>query len=445
MHKLTNLSNILNQFFNETADNLALTTGFIKRKRKLTGSSFMKAMVLGNLGNASCSIDGFCQFLYETSIEITKQGLNFRFTSSAVKFMEKMFYEALSVFKDGLQLECEILKHFKSVKLLDSTYLNLPPSMEDIYKGYGSSYQGHEVPTKAGLKLQFVFDYLNQILHKVDIREGKRSDQGYKDYLDEISANDLLIFDLGYFAPHSFKKIDQAKGYFISRYKADTNLYDMDTYQKLNLVEELHHYNFLEKSVLLGKEAKQNVRLICKKLTPEQSIARKRKANKLAKSSGYKSSQRNQKLLDWSIFITNIPEHRMGAEKIFLIYRLRWQIELLFKLYKSHLQIETLKGKFKTSRILCELYAKLCIVLMFHGISGCIELAKNTEISLTKAMIEFKNRSRELLLALNSTTYDLQIFIKKLTLAWSKFSLKDRYRKSRISTLTAVKLLTLNP
>lgn len=110
MHKLTNLSNILNQFFNETADDLALSTGFIKRRRKLTGSSFIKAMVLGNLGNVNCSIDGFCQFLYETSIEITKQGLNFRFTSSAVKFMENMFHEALNLFKEGLQLECDILK-----------------------------------------------------------------------------------------------------------------------------------------------------------------------------------------------------------------------------------------------------------------------------------------------------------------------------------------------
>ncbi len=95
MHKLTNLSSTLNQFFNETANNLAITTGFIKRKRKLTGSSFIKAMILGNLGNTNCSIDGFRQFLYETSVEITKQGLNFRFTSSAVEFMEKMFYEAL--------------------------------------------------------------------------------------------------------------------------------------------------------------------------------------------------------------------------------------------------------------------------------------------------------------------------------------------------------------
>ncbi len=317
--------------------------------------------------------------------------------------------------------------------------------MESFYKGYGSSYQGHKIPTKAGIKLQFVFDYLNQTVDRLDLREGKRSDQGYKDYLNDVSANDLFIADLGYFVPNSFKKIDESKGYFISRYKTDTNLYDVDTHQKLDLLEDLGHQEFLDKQVLLGKEVKQQVRIICTKLPVEQSIARRRKANKLAKSHGYKSSQKNQQLLDWSIFITNIPENKISSDKIFLIYRLRWQIELLFKLYKSYIQLEKLKGKLNSSRILCELYAKLCIGIIFHAMAGCIELGRGVEFSPMKAMIEFKNRARELFLALSNTVDHLQVFLEKLIGAWSKLSLKDRYRKSRISTLSAVKLLTANP
>lgn len=445
MQKIANLANILNEFFNKKADDISLTTGFVKRKRKLRGSAFIKAMVLGNLGNGSCSIDGLCQFLYEDSIEITKQGLDFRFTKSAEAFMEKMFHEALNLFKNSLLIEAEILRQFKSVKLLDSTYINLPSSMENFYKGYGSSYQDRKSPTKSGLKLQFVFDYLNQTLDRLDLKEGKRSDQGYKDHLNDVAENDLLIADLGYFVPESFKRIEESKGYFISRYKADTNLYDVNTHQKLDLLKELGHQEFLEKQVLLGKEVKQQVRIICKKLSSQQSIARKRKANKLAKSHGYTSSQRNQRLLDWSIFITNIPENKVCSENVFLIYRLRWQIELLFKLYKSYIQIETLKGKLKSSRILCELYAKLCIGIIFQAMTGCIELGKDADFSPTKAMIELKNRARELFLALNSTVDHLQIFLKKLIWAWSRLSLKDRYRKTRISTLSAVKLLTVSP
>ncbi len=190
--------------------------------------------------------------------------------------------------------------------------------------------------------------------------------------------------------------------------------------------------SFLEQEVLLGKETRVKVRIIFKKLTEEQAMARRRKANRLARSHGYTSSQRNQKLLNWSIFITNVPKSKINAEQILVVYRIRWQIELLFKLYKSNIRLDKLRGK--PYRVLCELYAKLCAILIFHGIVGCTELKKNTELSLTKAFIELKRRVRELFLALNNKIKGLNIFLKKLTITWSQFSLKDKYRKTREST-----------
>nr|WP_265036690.1 IS4 family transposase [Wolbachia endosymbiont (group A) of Anomoia purmunda] len=396
MDRIACLSKDLNEFFNEKADEISIAVGFIKRKRKLNGSSFIKAMVFGNIGVGDCSIETMCQLLNEDSIEITKQGLD---------------------------------------------YISLPSSMEDMYKGYGSSYRDCESNTKSGIKLQLVFDYLNQALDKLNLIEGIRSDQGYRDYLNGLSANDLLIFDLCYFVPSSFKQIDEAGAYFVSRYKSDTNIYDIETNQKIELLECLEGQSLLEMEVLLGKEVKIKVRIICQKLTEEQSIIRRRRANKLAKSHGYTSSQKNQKLLDWSIFITNVPESKISAEQVLTVYRVRWQIELLFKLYKSHIRLDELKGK--PYRVLCELYAKLCAILIFHGIVGCIKLKENTELSLTKAFIELKRRIRELFLALSSKINNLRIFLKKPTTDWSQFSVKDRYRKTRVSTLSSLNFLTL--
>ncbi len=442
MDRIACLSKDLNEFFNEKADEISIAVGFIKRKRKLNGSSFIKAMVFGNIGVDDCSIETMCQLLNEDSIEITKQGLDFRFSEEAVEFMKKMYNEALCLFKKSLQIDCKILQQFGSVKLLDSSYISLPSSMEDMYKGYGSSYRDCENNTKSGIKLQLVFDYLNQALDKLNFMEGIRSDQGYRDYLNGLPANDLLIFDLGYFVPSSFKQIDEAGAYFVSRYKSDTNIYDIETNQKIELLEYLEGQLSSEKEVLLGKEVKIKVRIICQKLTEEQSMARRRKANKLAKSHGYISSQKNQKLLDWSIFITNVPESKINAEQILTVYRVRWQIELLFKLYKSHINLDKLKGKTNPFRVLCELYAKLCAILVFHGMIGCVKLKKNTELSLTKAFIELKRRVRELFLILNNIVNNLKIFLKKLTIIWSKFSLKDRYRKTRVSTLSSLHSLT---
>jgi len=116
--------------------------------------------------------------------------------------------------------------------------------------------------------------------------------------------------DLGCFVPASFKYIQDAQAYFISRYKSDTNLYNLKTGIKLDLLQILENKTSFSNDVLLGREAKLRVRIVCQKLTFEQSIARKNKALLLAKSRKYESSHRNQSLLNWSIFITNIPDEK---------------------------------------------------------------------------------------------------------------------------------------
>lgn len=445
MDSIFNLSKSCKEFFTSKADDVAITTGFVKRKRKMTGSSFIRALVFGNMMNGHCSIEGMCQLLHSDTVNITKQGLDFRFTKSAVVFMQAMYEECMILFQNSLKLDYKILEQFSSVKLLDSSQVVLPSAMEDIYKGCNASYKNRTNKMKSAVKFQLLYDYLNQTLENIDLKDGIRADQGYKEHLENITSNDLFIADLGYFVPSSFVHIQEVGAYFISRYKSDTNIYDPENNLKLDLLELLDKNSFVVKDVLLGKETKLPVRIICYKLTEAQSEARRRKANRLAKSHGYKSSSKNQKLLNWSIFITNIPEHKAPAEHIWTIYRARWQIELLFKLYKSHMQIEVLKGRSNTSRILCELYGKLCGLIFFHGISGCITLESNKEISLTKALIELRNRSRELFLVILKSIDDIQVFLTRLVTDWCKFCLKDRYRKTKISSLTLLKKITVKP
>ena len=145
-----------------------------------------------------------------------------------------MYNEAFTVFKNEIKIECELLKKFTGIKLLDSSYISLPNTMEGLYKGYATSYPNQKEVSKSGVKLQVSYDYLNQTLNQIDIKDGKSSDQGYRDYLENIREKELHIADLGYFVPAAFKKIISKKGYFISRYKSDTNVYDADTGDGMN-------------------------------------------------------------------------------------------------------------------------------------------------------------------------------------------------------------------
>ena len=70
--------------------------------------------------------------------------------------------------------------------------------------------------------------------------------------------------------------------------------------------------------------------------------------------------------------MTNASTELLSLSEAMVLLRVRWQIELLFKLFKSHTQVDTWQSQ-KPWRILCEVYAKLVVVLIQHWLilSGC--------------------------------------------------------------------------
>jgi hypothetical protein len=128
MTKLACFEKSLEQLLNQKADQLSFSSKLIKRRRKLKGSCFAKAMIIGNLGQES-SLEGICTLFYQEDITMTKQGLDLRFTKEAVEFMEALYRESLGIMQESLSINCKVLSLFGSVKLLDSSYINLPESM----------------------------------------------------------------------------------------------------------------------------------------------------------------------------------------------------------------------------------------------------------------------------------------------------------------------------
>ncbi len=70
----------------------------------------------------------------------------------------------------------------------------------------------------------------------------------------------------------------------------------------------------------------------------------------------------------WLVYFTNLTSAQASLTEIIALYRLRWQIELLFKLWKQSGALEEWRSH-KPYRRLCELYAKLIGVVVTHWIS----------------------------------------------------------------------------
>ena len=75
--------------------------------------------------------------------------------------------------------------------------------------------------------------------------------------------------------------------------------------------------------------------------------------------------------LAFNFYITNVDAHKWPASVVGTIYRIRWQIELIFKQWKSILGIDCLRGS-SPNRILCLVYGRLIAVILMSMIYRCL-------------------------------------------------------------------------
>jgi hypothetical protein len=100
-----------------------------------------------------------------------------------------------------------------------------------------------------------------------------------------------------------------------------------------------------------------------------KAVADQRREELLADAQrrGEPVSEETLRLADWTMLITAVPARRLRFEEALVLLRERWQLELVYKLWKQ----DGLVDEWRTStrwRVLCELYAKLIGVLLQHWV-----------------------------------------------------------------------------
>src|SRR5664279_1567031 len=119
----------------------------------------------------------------------------------------------------------------------------------------------------------------------------------------------------------------------------------------------------MHQRVFIGGKEKIPVRLVIELLPESVYEQRLRKTVKIQNKKGYQTSEEYKFLSRFNLFITNVPEELLPTEAISTLYRIRWQIELIFKIWKSVIGIHhTHKMRYK--RWLCLLYFKLLIMII---------------------------------------------------------------------------------
>jgi len=325
---------------------------------------------LNDLGTALFKIFG---------VKLTKQSLDERFNIHGVSLMRKCFEMVFETILSASRNKEHFASGFKRIILRDATSFQLPPDLATYYQGNAGDTTGSVI------KIQHDFDLLSGKILKLDFRNGRETDT---DWLNQkgidVSANDLHLMDLGYYKLAHFTSIAQKGGFFISRYKVGTCLYTKDIQGEYVALDWADVFNQIQgddfdKEVYLGSaKDKLKVRLHLQKI-PEE-IAQKRlkkyeskeKYQSKNKKRLYENSDFKKELAYYNIFITNAPQELLKTKQIYPFYRLRWQIELLFKIWKSVFEINKI-GKMSIARFECYLYGKLISILL----SGYIQTLFN--------------------------------------------------------------------
>jgi hypothetical protein len=215
-----------------------------------------------------------------------------------------------------------------------------------------------------------------------------------------MHAKDLLLIDLGYFKLTTFSSVHEKKAFFLSRFLIGTSIYLQHSYIPLDLDKVIANSkdDSFELNVVMGQPGKMEIpcRLICQRVS--ESIANRRRANliKQAKNKGRTPSQLYLKFADWTLLITNTSESQLPASAAWLLYSLRWQIELLFKQLKSVLKINH-SNTGNIFRLRCELIGRMIVAVLITRLHASLNSqlwkAKHKEISFEKFYKRIQERA----------------------------------------------------
>ncbi len=381
-------------FQNEACESLARETGFIQRSTsRLTGNAFFNLLTVGAIGEAAISYEGLCDVLegYQSDLKMTPQALCERMNSEgATEFLKVGLEKTLqATSQEHLALmKSTWLEPFPRVLLQDSTSIELNEMLANDFKGCGGN------ASKAGIKIDYSYNVKSEKTEHIALRQGSDSDQGFaNDLTERVQKNDLIIRDLGYFSLDFFAYLVAIGAFFLSRMGFNINVYlTAGAREPLSLLRHINRFgdgaNTMEFKVFLGQKHRIPVRLIVYRLPRDVYRHRQKAAIKTAKRKGRGISLSYLKFLKFTFYITNVPETLWPMEALGTLYRLRWQVELTFKQWKSLFQIHVLKGT-RPERIRCLIYGRLIVILVVQHLlarAAAAASSEQRELSYEKAI-----------------------------------------------------------
>jgi hypothetical protein len=439
MTTITQVSRALQPVLTDVAERLGRSSGFVQRRSKLDAARFVQTLALGWLDKPNSSLSDLAQMAAAVGVDITPQGLDHRFTPQAAALLLGVLQAAIEQVVAAVPAALPLLARFKGVYLHDSTQLALPAELAGVWRGNGGKDSG------AALKLQVQWEWLSGQITRLELQPGRTSDHAAPAHSQPLPAGALRLADLGYFRLDTLAETAAAGAFFLTRLKHGTRVFTAAGEQageQLNLLDWLTGPGeaVRDRAVQLGARQRLACRLVTVRVPPPVAAERRRKLRRAAQIKGQMVSAERLALAGWTLLLTNAPVEQLSAAEAVVVATVRWQMELLFKLWKSHGQLGISRSG-QAWRQLCEIYAKLLGQLIQHWVLllGCWD---RPDRSLVRAAQTVRLFALSLALALDSpSTIEKLLRIIQRCLATGGRLNKRRAKPSTFQRLAALEAL----
>jgi hypothetical protein len=412
---------------------------WLQRRSKIDAFEFIVGLVFGQMSALRLSLHAQADCY---TAPVSRQAVDQRYHERTVTFCRGCFEHCLTqslALPPTPALHTTLAAHFAAVHLVDSTAFDCPATLAKLYPGCGGD------ASEANVKLLLRYEYLRSQFVPVLLVPGKRSDQGLAGALPALlKTNELLIADKAFVKVSALREIAQAGAYFLLPWPRSLGLWRGPTDgasgppSALDVAALLRATSETEPrvcwpAVSLGAQAEAPVvRVVAFRLSAASASRARAGLREAQRKQGRTPTKDALELAGWLILFTNAPEEKLPTQALAYLYRVRWQIELVFKQCKSVLRIEVTEARTNIFRVQCEIWSRLIAAVVVFAWHGHLQVAswarEKSELSFGQVARQLQIRGRTLAQALIAGAQRLDDELWSAWNHWLKTTRKGRQR-----------------
>jgi hypothetical protein len=320
----------------EQLNALGRLVAFIRRLREVQAGVFVWSVVLSRFGSGRPAFEQARQWYARLAgSTLWPRPFQMRFKSAAaVRLFERTFESAVKRWRAPTRSRHPLARRFPDIAVIDSTGLQLSDQLRSVFKGTRSA--------KSAIKALLTVSVFGLVPLHARVAPGNLHDMKLFPELDIFHVGTLLLFDKGFVAYERLASLAGASLHFLCPMRLNGNARIVAIRRAPKHVRAalkrspagLRLRDVLPADKRVGKAWDVDVVLTSGNVKGRRPIHTR---CRLAIVPGPDRKQRP--------YLTSLSAGEWSPRALAELYRLRWQVELVFKELKQHLNLEALNSR----------------------------------------------------------------------------------------------------